>query len=208
MLSGFGLILGLLLAGSEVLLPGWWWLFAGAVKEYHRYTGNRSIIQVLTAATVGSESLASSAISVAVLVIAILVTGMLLWKLRSKSSQTDDFGCAMALALALTVVIVPMYAPYNQVLLLPSILLLVRKRKVFLAGPRLHRMVYWVGGLLLLWQWAASLAVGLIELAGSQPKALELWRWPLFSTFVLPVWIFGLTLFYARREQSADKTVV
>ena len=204
--SGFGVILVLLLMGAEALLPGWSGMFAAAVREYHRYTGNKSIIQVLTSSAVGSENFASSVISIAVLFFAILITGILLWRLKSRSFESESFGYAIALALALTVVIVPMYAPYNQILLLPSVLLLVKKREVFLTGPWLHRMLYWVGGVLLMWQWAASTAVGLIYLEGRR-SALELWRWPLFSTFVLPVWIFGLTLFYARREW-ADKTNV
>lgn len=200
LLGGFALTLALLMGAAEMVLPGWIGMFAVAVKEYRRYTGNKSIIEVLTASAVGAENVASSAISTALMILAIAMTGILLWKLKKKSYDRESFAGAIALALALTVVIVPMYAPYNQVLLLPSILLLVKRRQMFLSGPWLHRALYWVGGALLMWQWAASATVALVYCGGRHVEALELWRWPLFSTFLLPVWIFGLTLLCARRE--------
>ena len=53
--------------------------------------------------------------------LAVAVTG---WRLRRVSHQSDAFGIMLALVLAVTLVIVPTFAPYNQVLLLPAVFLI------------------------------------------------------------------------------------
>jgi MFS family permease len=93
-----------------------------------------------------------------------------------------------------------MYAPYNQVLLLPVILLLVRERAAFLSPSRVRRWAYGVGALLVGWQWAASFGLTAIYLLVSQAWALDGWRWPFFATFALPVWVFALIFFHAQGE--------
>ena len=45
-LFGFGLTMALLLGGAEIILPGWWRLFANALGQYHRYTQNQSVLLV------------------------------------------------------------------------------------------------------------------------------------------------------------------
>jgi MFS family permease len=93
-----------------------------------------------------------------------------------------------------------MYAPYNQVLLLPAILVLVRERSELLSPSRVRRWAYGVGAVLLGWQWAASLGLTLIYLLVSRAGALEGWKWPFFTTFALPVWVFALIFFHAQEE--------
>jgi len=44
---GFGMVMVLLLGGAEIILPGWWRMFAGAVGKYHRYTQNQSVLDEL-----------------------------------------------------------------------------------------------------------------------------------------------------------------
>ena len=63
--------------------------------------------------------------------------------------------------LALTVLIVPMFAPYNQVLLAPAILALLRSealREPILPAIRAARVV---GGILLVWPWIATIGLSL-----------------------------------------------
>ena len=177
---GFGLVMVLLLAGAEVLLPGWWRMFAEALQKYHRYTQNQSVLDQLVPWAFAGNSLA---------VVAVVVSGILLWRLRGVPANSGEFGRAIALVMALTVLVAPMYAPYNQLLLLPAILVLVRDRRLWSRGLRLGCVA---GALALAWQWIASLSLTAIYLLASPAWALDGWKWPFFATFALPVLVFAL----------------
>jgi hypothetical protein len=182
---GFGLVMALSLAGSEVILPGWWRMFARAVGQYHRYTQNQSVLDQLVPWAFSGKILAA---------VAVLACVFLLWKLRGKPADAAEFGRATALVMALTVLVVPMYAPYNQVLLLPAILALVRDRTFFTSRSRAVRFGYVAGAFALAWQWIASLSLSAAYLLASPAWALRGWKWPFFSTFTLPVLVFALIL--------------
>ncbi len=204
---GFGLVMALLLGGAEIILPGWWRMFAEAIGQYHKYTQNQSVIevmlnQVLGSATGGSMSRVGAQI---LALIATLACAPPLWQLRREPADTSAFAAATALALALTVLVIPMYAPYNQVLLLPVILLLAREQAGFVSRSRARRLAYGVGALLLGWQWAASLGLTVVYLLVSRASALDSWQWPFFATFALPVWMFALIFFLTKDEHAKDE---
>ena len=50
---GFGLVMVLLLAGAEIVLPGWWRMFAEAIAQYHQYTQNQSVLEVILNGVLG-----------------------------------------------------------------------------------------------------------------------------------------------------------
>jgi hypothetical protein len=121
-----------------------------------------------------------------------------IWPVRRESPTSAEFGRATGLVLALTVVVVPMFAPYNQVLLAPAILALVRSStspSPILPAVRLARLV---GGLLLVWPWIATLGLSaayLLLTPGLTPELRQkLWPMPFYSNFMLPVFLFGLAL--------------
>jgi hypothetical protein len=199
---GFGLVMALLLAGAEIILPGWWRMFAEAIGQYRQYTQNQSVLEVMLNEFFGPAASGSvGRIGAQILAgIAVLACGPVLWKLRRERPDAAGFSGATALVLALTVLVVPMYAPYNQVLLLPAILLLVRERAAFMSRSRVRRLAYVVGAIVVGWQWAASLCLTVIYLLVSQAWALEGWKWPFFATFALPMWVFALTFFHVQDE--------
>jgi hypothetical protein len=180
---GFASTMVLLLVGAEVVLPGWWKMFVDAIQQYHRYTQNQSVIEVLVPWGFSGTILA---------VISLLASAFLLNKLRQKSADAVQFGRATALVMALTVLIVPMSAPYNQILLLPAILVLVRDRTLFLSRSRLRRFGYVAGASALVWPWIASLATDVICMAGFREFAFSVWWWPDVTTFIFPVFVFAL----------------
>jgi hypothetical protein len=193
---GFTLVMALLLGGAEIVLPGWWRMFAAAIGQYHGYTQNQSVIEVVLnqllasvasggAGRIGGQILAA---------IAAIACVPILWRVRRERADAAEFGGGTALVLALTVLVVPMYAPYNQVLLLPAILLLVKERAFFLTGSRARGLAYLAGGLAVAWQWAASLSLSVIYLLGLQAWALKGWTWPFFATFAVPVLVFAMIL--------------
>jgi hypothetical protein len=202
---GFASVMVLLLAGAEILLPGWWCMFAQAIGQYRQYTQSQSVVEVILKEILGSvrgniSHLAAQVIAAA----AVFTGGVLLWKLRRVRSDTSAFGCATALALALTVLVVPMFAPYNQVLLVPAILLMVRGRTQFLLRSSTRRWAYRMGVILVGWQWLASAALTAAYWIVSPACALDRWNWPFFATFALPVWIFVLLFFYTLSQSAQN----
>jgi hypothetical protein len=180
---GFASAMALLLAGSEIVLPGWLRMFVGALRQYHGYTQNQSVLDQLLPG-VFTGKLVSAA--------ALILAAILLWNLRPAPADSAAFGRAISLVMATTVLVVPMYAPYNQVLLVPPILLLARNRRgSVLAGSRGLRFVLAAGACALLWQWIASLGLSVTYLI-SPDAALNAWTWPFFATFLLPVLVFAL----------------
>jgi hypothetical protein len=180
---GFALVMWFLLLGAEVILPGWWRMFAAALQQYHRYTQNQSVLDQLVPWAFSGKLLAMAALT---------VSASFLWKLRSVTADTAEFGLAIALVMALTVLVVPMYAPYNQVLLLPAVLVLLRERSMFVSGSHARRFAYVATAFALTWQWIASLALIAVYWVASPAQAREGWKWPFFVTFAVPVLIFAL----------------
>jgi len=191
---GFGVGMALLLGGAEIVLPGWWRMFAAAVGKYHRYTQNQSVLDELLPGVYTGKIAA---------VAAVLGCVWLVWKFRNKPVGEAGFGMAIALITALTVLIVPMYAPYNQVLLLPAVLAITRDR-TSLSHSRSIRFVYAAGVIALAWQWLASLS--LIAIFFFLPTlALTAWKWPIFSTFAIPVLVFALIFIDVLRQPEVQE---
>ena len=109
--------MAILLAAAEYVLPGWIWRFRDAVIAYRQYNdGAESVLDTLITPEWGRP----------LSVLAVLVVAVLCWRFRRVPIESSAFNLMLALVLAVTVVIVPKAAPYNQVLLLPGFLLLVR----------------------------------------------------------------------------------
>jgi hypothetical protein len=189
LIFGFGLVMAGLLAGAEIVLPGWWSMFAHAIGQYHRYTQNQSVL------------LGSWEYSGAIMAAVVLVCGFYLWKSRGEDSNAAEFGRATALMLAFTVLAVPMFAPYNQVLLLPAILVLVKDRELLSSRSRLLRFGYVAGAFTLAWQWIASFALTAVFLSSATGWALSGWKVPFFATFTVPVLVFALMFLDVRYGQ-------
>lgn len=182
---GFALVMVLLLVGAEIVLPGWWRMFAEAMRQYHRYTQNESVLDVLVPWGAWGKVLAA---------IAVFACALLLGKFRGEAADAVQFGRVIAMVMALTVLVVPMCAPYNQVPLLPAILVLLRDRTFFTSRSRVLRFGYLTGACALAWQWIATLVLSAAYLLGAQAWALKGWWWPGLATFVLPVLVFALML--------------
>ena len=181
---GFGLVMLLLLGGAELLLPGWLRMFAEAIGQYHRYTHNQSVL-VWLFGTVAGRILEA---------VSVLVCALCLWRQRREPAGSAPFGRAFALVLALTAVIVPMFAPYNQVLLAPAIFALLwseGSEERILPAVRLARAV---AGILLVWPWIATVGLSLAYVWLTPEIRQRVWPMPFYSNFMVPVFIFGLAL--------------
>jgi hypothetical protein len=181
---GFGLVMLLLLGGAQLVLPGWLRMFAEAIGQYHRYTHNQSVLVWLFGFIAGRILEAVS----------VFVCALCVWRVRREPVSNAAFGRAFGVVLALTVVVVPMFAPYNHVLLAPAILALLRSEsegQPILPAIRLARAV---GGILLVWPWIATLALSLPYLWLTPELRQRVWPMPFYSNFVVPVFVFALAL--------------
>ncbi len=188
---GFALVMLLLLGGAELVLPGWLAMFVDGISRYHQYAHNQSVLTSLFGVTV-----ARIVGAVCVAACAICLCG-----LREESASNEAFGRSVGLVLALTVVIVPMSALYNQVLLAPAILALGRTAisgdPVLPAIRRARR----VGWLLLVWPWIATLGLSLAYVWLTPELRERFWPMPFYPVFMIPVFVFGLALLDTWRSQ-------
>jgi hypothetical protein len=181
---GFGLVMMLLMGGAELLLPGWLRMFIDGIGKYHQYTQNQSVMVWMFGAIAGR---ALEAVSV-------LVCALCIWRVRREAASSAFFGRAFALVLALTVVIVPMFAPYNQVLLVPAILALVRSATSGDAVLPAIGLARRLGGVLLAWPWIATVGLSMGFLWLTPELWQKFWPTPFYSNFMLPLFVFGLAL--------------
>ena len=204
---GFGMVMALLLTGAEIILPGWWRMFVVAIGQYRQYTQSQSVLEDMLRLVLGSA--ASGSVGrmggYALAMMAVLACSPILWELRKAPEKSMEFGGAVALVLAWTVMVIR-DSPYNQILLLPAILLLVRERAAWKSRSLIGRSAYLIGAFVLAWQWMASSTLSAGYFAISRPWALERWTWPFFTTFALPVWIFALIAFHLQK-QAAQKRI-
>jgi hypothetical protein len=184
-----------LLGASEILLPAWWRLFADALVRYHGYTQNQSVLEVLLPGPYAGKIVNLTAVA---------VCGWRLWRFRRAPVESPQFAAATALVMALTVLVVPMLAPYNQVLLLPAILFTLRCRSRDAGQSRGIRFLWNAFLIAVVWPWLASVILSGIYLLGFQALALSAWSWPFFSTFAIPVTVFALVLPLMFDEMGAE----
>jgi hypothetical protein len=130
-----------------------------------------------------------------------------LWRFRGSAAASQSFGRAVALVMALTLLVIPMNSPYNQVLLLPPILLLAREVKSLTASSPAVRMVYCGGVFALAWAWLASLGLTVVW-CFSPAAAMNAWKFPLYATFALPVLVFLLTFLAVRQDRARQEVVL
>jgi len=184
-LFGFGSTMILLFAGAELLLPGWLRMFITAIGQYHQYTQNQSVLVYFFGSILGRVFE----------VIAVLGCALYAWRIRREAAESMTFGHAVALILALTVLVVPMFAPYNQVLLIPAVLILLRSA----SRPMLPalRIAYIVAFLTVAWPWIAAFLLTLSSPWLTPDLRQRLYLTPFYSNFEVPIFVFGLVLLEA-----------
>jgi hypothetical protein len=179
---GFAATMAALLAGAELLQPGWIRQFALALREYQRYAGNESFLQVLLTPLGGWIAAA------ALLAFLIVVS----WRWRKTPAGSEQFGWAIALATGITLAILNKTAPYNQVLLIPALLMLAARfaseeQLQTSSLSRSRRAAIKAPFACLLWQWGAALVLSLASLVVPVRQLGRAIPSPLYTVLALPV---------------------
>jgi TM2 domain-containing membrane protein YozV len=173
---GFGTTMAALLLASEAVLPGWIRKFLIAVHEYVSYTGGTSLIDRLLFP--GSGRTVSAAI------IAILLA--LAWRVRRAEPGSREFAFLLAKILAATLLIVPTFAPYNQMILLPAVLLTAREWSESWRAGAIPKAMLAATVLALGWPWVAAIGLALASLRVPITALDDVLYAPLYTVLAIP----------------------
>jgi hypothetical protein len=184
---GFSFCLLALVLGGELLLPGWIPRFYDAVAAYRHYTGAQSLLDVLLTPWAGG--VLGAMISLAFARVA--------WRMRRIPANDPGFAFMASLVLAVTVLIVPMTAPYNQLLLLPAVFLIVRDWNALWKGSRLLRASAIIGICITAWPWAATFVLMILLPVVSSACLQRAWAVPLYTSLAVPLILNALLIFLA-----------
>jgi hypothetical protein len=178
--------LSALVIGAQVVLPGWIPHFVAALREYHRYTHNVSVLGWLLTPLGGNIAG----------VFLFILSAWLCWPLLKEDARSEEFRMTAAMVFALTLVLVPMFAPYNQVLLLPVIFSLCGSQQRW-RRTRVARLLVGITALLLFWPWIASIVLMLESIFVPPATVQRLWKLPFLASLMLPILMFVLTAAWA-----------
>jgi len=179
---GFMLGMALLIGGGEYLLPGWIGRFAAGVIAYERYTYRGSLLDVLATRSGG----------LILTLLFLLCTGAVCWRLRRVPHDSAALNLVLALVLAVTVVVVPMTAPYNQVLLLPAVFLIVCSWNNLWQRNALSRTFCTLALVTVFWPWLAAMILTVASLVWPAASVQRAWAVPLWTSLGIPLVILPL----------------
>jgi hypothetical protein len=184
-LWSFVISMAVLVVAGEFLLPGWISEFRGAMKDYYRYTGGGNSLLNGFLPPIGAR------IASVVLVAMVLVFA---WRNRRAGEETPAFRWLLCFTLATTLVVIPMFAPYNQLLLVPGVMMALRARQELLQKSHLSQFFYWMTAASVGFPFltAACLVIALSFLAGTTVQ--KAWGLPFYPSFAIPITTYGLLL--------------
>ena len=190
----FCLTMGVLLAASQLILPGWISEFRAAL-----FSAYREYIRVRVQCWRSSPGLRWGNIFLTLAVIVLLVTADPGWRLRHADDDSPAFSAMTTLVMAATgSCIAPSFAPYNQVLLLPAIFLIILSWSSLWHRNLATRIACVIGALVFFWHWLASSALLFASLILPPDSVQQGWSLPLRNSLLLPVMVLGLYVLSAR----------
>ena len=182
--------LSALILAAEWLSYGWVGRFLAAARAYQSYAADLSILQLLFPAWL--------AMAITLVLLGVFVACC--WRWRKAEAGSEQFGWALAWAGAVTLVVIPKLAAYNQCLLIPVLLVLL-----------LHREIIWRSGLLsralakgvfmcLMWEWVAAILLTLASFFLSAERIRGAAGVPQYTLYALP----SITLLALAAATSTD----
>lgn len=185
LLWGFVSTMVILVAASELLLPGWIFEFRAAMASYYRYTGGgNSILNVVLTPVWGRVATA----------IVVGVFLMFAWKARHADATSSEFQWSLSIALAATLLIIPMFPPNSQLLLLPAFMMFVRAVTALWEKNQLSRLLVLVTALSVAWPFLAAvlLVLALTVMPGTTVQRASVL--PFYATLAVPTTLYAMLL--------------
>jgi hypothetical protein len=181
--------LALVMAG-ELILPGWIHDFRTAAADYWQYTGGgNSVLDTALAPLFGK--LAPSFGKLADLAI-LTPLAIRAWRLRCEPAASLSFAWMLAVLLAATLVVIPTFAIYNQVLILPALMFIVAGLKDWRQLGPIRRFLIALAAVALLLPWVAAVSLDLALTVMPRPSVLGLWKLPLATALAVPLTVLAV----------------
>ena len=111
---------------------------------------------------------------------------VLLWRWKGSEEGSDTFRLGIAWAAAVTLSVLPKLAAYNQLLLVPALMVLLGRWQDILNGGLITRSIAKAALASQLWQWIAALGLAACSLAISPQWARSAAEAPLYTLLALP----------------------
>jgi hypothetical protein len=178
-------ILTVFLCGvSEWVLPHWSGRFWQAIVAYRQYAQAIPMLEAILPYPWGRV----------VEVMFVAMAGMLCFKRIKPPEHTVVFQASTCLLMSLTVLTVPKFALYNQVLLLPAILLFARDRRTIWEGNFIGRTLLIMVTILLAWPGLSCTVLAGLSFIWPQETVERAWSVPLWTVPQIPVGVAALML--------------
>ena len=182
--AGFGTALGLLAGAGDILVPGWVRYFLEGLEAYRRYfpMGAVSVVRLVLGNWIGGIFS----------VLAVIILLVYAWNKRAVAAQAPEFVQVLSLFFITATLVLPLLTPYNQVLLMLPLLILIRDWGKL---PRWDRV-----GFALFLAWPFLAAAGLLLFP---PPVQSLHRTALLPSALLPLtpFLFFWLMFTLGRRQ-------
>ncbi len=190
----FAVAMTVQIAAGEWYLPHWIPRFWQAVREYRDYTGAISVL----------EAWAGSWLGGAMEILAFVLLMRLCWQERRWAHNTTAFARTTSLVLAFAVLLIPMDSVYNQVLLIPALLVLFDARQALWQRSAASRILLLTVAGLVAWPWITSIALGGLSFVLPQERVEGHWAVPFWTSLLIPVGVAALMLVNAEPRSFGE----
>lgn len=183
LVAGFGVALGVLAGAGDIVVPGWVRYFIEGIYAYRKYFPTTSPVRLILGNWIGGG----------LSVLGVIVLFSYAWSRRKTAAESPEFAQVLSWFFITSLLVLPLLTPYNQVLLLLPILLLMRDWGTL---PRWGRIGLSV---VIAWPFVSSIAL-LIH----PPQLNSLQRTPLLPSVLLILTPFlVLWLMFTRSQRTA-----
>ncbi len=189
--ASFVITVAALIGGGEYLLPGWIGKFRIAIAAYRNYNDSHSLLDELITPAFGFP--------LAILIVAAVAVAC--WRGRKDRAGDDRFRWTTSLVLAVTLIIIPMFAPHYQLLLLPGAFLLLRSWRTLWKKNVAIRFLLAIGAAGVSWAWIAATALAFASFF--TPAAQRFWQLPLWTSVMIPLPMAACIGLIVHRMQSS-----
>jgi hypothetical protein len=182
LLLSFAAIMIVLIGIGEWMVPGWIGQFLSAARAYRNYAGGsaQSIVEMIAGRIWGSL----------VGVVILLGLAVACSRARSEPPESAKFVYLVALILAVSTLVLPPAAPYNHLLLVPGVLILVRDWPDLWNSGKVTAGVSLLATAAILWPWAAAIGV----LLASFFVQVRGWALPFYTSLIVPLSVTTLLI--------------
>ena len=118
------------------------------------------------------------------------------WRERRQAANTGAFAVTLSLVLAATILIIPTFAPYNQVLLIPALLVLFRERRTICQRGLGNRLLFALTAGLVVWPWISSTVLAGLSFVLPAETIERAWAIPFWTVTQIPVGVAALMLVF------------